>query len=113
MTAIRQRRLYPVAAGLSFFLLVGMTSGCDQVRQRLTHGNAKTETGPATPPTTRDSAPSPSDKRAEPAPVQAPVPSQSPEKAPVAPAVVERYSSHHGSSGNGPVERRTSSGARP
>jgi len=112
-----------LALGLTTVML---TSGCDQVRQRLTPsatgqnatppspGPASSQSQPGSPPSA-SAAPATSTAPAVPvAPANplTPMPPSSPTVAPTTP--VERYSSHQGSSGVGPVERRqSSSGARP
>ena len=113
-----------------------MSTGCDQVRQRLTPSATEAKTSPpapsaapvSAPPGSAPSAPSapaaPSVTPSTPAtsavpalPVVPAIPTtpMSPSSPAVAPSTpVERYSSHQGSSGVGPVERRqSSSGARP
>ncbi|MBM3375942.1 MAG: hypothetical protein FJY35_07610 [Betaproteobacteria bacterium] len=122
----------PARLGLAFLAAACAAglSGCDQVQQRLA-GRAPPEATPpamnspspaspnpassnpaqigspqtpgtVTPPLTRDTAAPPQTQGTAP-------PSST---APETPRSVERFSSHHGSTGAGPVERRSSSNAR-
>ena len=122
----RQR---PVFRGMLLglgLMAVMMVGGCDQVRQRLTPAATGQNTVPPSPsPASSQSPPSPQPSApaapttstapavpVAPAPPLTPMPPSSPTVAPTTP--VERYSSHQGSSGVGPIERRqSSSGARP
>lgn len=122
----------PISRGMLLGLgltAVMMVAGCDQVRQRLTPTATGQNAAPPSPSPASSQSPSspqpsapaapaaPATSTAPTAPVApanplTPMPPSSPAVAPISP--VERYSSHQGSSGVGPVERRqSSSGARP